>query len=74
MTPAQHIGEIGRRLFGEHWVGPLAQLAGVNRKTVARIRQAEDAGQDAAPALGVLFALEERLGAALVEVRRGLPS
>lgn len=33
---ADHLAEIGRALYGEHWQAPLARDLGVNRESIRR--------------------------------------
>lgn len=46
MTNPAIIAAAGRVLFGEQWQVPLAQLLGINERTMRRIAQAEREGAD----------------------------
>ena len=79
MTNPELIASAGRALFGAQWQVPLAQLLGVNERTMRRIAQAEREGADYPFAPGALAdlaqALRERretLSEALAQVEAAL--
>lgn len=57
--PTQDLANLGRELFGDDWVGPIARLAGVNARNVERCKQAAREGVEYPAARGVLAALQE---------------
>ena len=68
-TYASRVARHGQEIWGEHWLGPMADLTGIAHRTCKRIRRAAEAGEDFPAARGVLAALEEALEARLVEIR-----
>ena len=69
-TDAQRLARIGAALFGAVWKARLADLTGVNEKTISRIGAAATAGQEYPAARGVLGALADALEPIAAEVRR----
>jgi hypothetical protein len=50
-----------KALFGEHWIGPTAQMLGVNERTLRRLGAAEREGEDAVSATSLLRPMLEQL-------------
>ena len=61
MTNAEKVAEIGIALYGDDWTRGLARLAGINRRTCQRVRQAAEAGEENEQAIGVLLAARGQL-------------
>lgn len=65
---SEHVARIGERLFGAEWAGPLARFAGVNDRTVRRVREAAECGVEYPAARGVISALHDALAALVAEL------
>lgn len=57
-TRAELVAAVGARMFGPAWTQPLAELSGLNHRTLDRIANAAEHGEEHDKAFGALAAVE----------------